>query len=41
LTQYDTTYVEDCSPTEPASQLEGSRSCRFSWSDIVTSDSIE
>lgn len=38
LTQYDTTYLQDCSPTEPASELQGSRSCRFSWSDIVTSE---
>ncbi|UJR27007.1 hypothetical protein I4U23_008312 [Adineta vaga] len=39
LTQYDTTYLQDCSPTEPASELQASRSCRFSWDDIVTSES--
>jgi hypothetical protein len=40
LTQYETAYVEECSPTEPASKLPTSHSCIFSWTDIVTSDSI-
>ncbi|CAF3445767.1 unnamed protein product [Rotaria sp. Silwood1] len=38
LTQYDTTYLEECSPFNPASNLQGSHSCKFSWSDIVTSE---
>ncbi|CAF0816244.1 unnamed protein product [Rotaria sordida] len=38
LTQYDTTYLEECSPFNPASKLRGSHSCKFSWDDIVTSD---
>ncbi|CAF4320904.1 unnamed protein product [Rotaria sp. Silwood2] len=36
LTQYDTTYLEECSPFNPASKLKLSHSCRFSWNDIVT-----
>ncbi len=40
LTQYETAYVDECSPTEPASKLPTSHSCIFSWTDIVTSDSI-
>jgi len=40
LTQYDTTYVEECSPTVPASKLQAGQSCEFTWSDIVTSECI-
>ncbi|CAF0791701.1 unnamed protein product [Adineta ricciae] len=38
LTQYDPTNLQECSPTEPASNLQASRSCQFSWNDIVVSD---
>ena len=41
LTQYDPTNLQECSPTEPASNLQASRSCQLSWNDIVASDSIE
>ncbi|CAF3201669.1 unnamed protein product [Rotaria socialis] len=39
LTQYDSTYLDECSPSNPASSLQGDRSCVFSWTDIVTSES--
>ncbi|CAF1581857.1 unnamed protein product [Adineta steineri] len=38
LTQYDTTYLSDCSPTAPASQLQAGFSCKLSWTDVVTTD---
>ena len=38
LTQLDLTYTDECSPTQPASSLRISRSCQFSWSDIVAND---
>lgn len=41
LTQYDTTLVAECSPTAPASQLQSGQACKFSWTDIVTSESIK
>jgi hypothetical protein len=40
LTQRDPTTLEECSPTEPASSLQSSQSCTFSWTYIVATDSI-
>lgn len=39
LTQSDPTYLQECSPTEPASKLPTGYSCQFTWTDIITSES--